>query len=95
MQYILNFIIEDALDEEDELNFMLAITINLDFLKLKLQSQVIKPNNKAAIDKYSKLLSYVLNKHKSVNKIAIFLKQILKQKLTLAPIFILSKRRKL
>lgn len=68
MQHILNPIIEDILDKKN---------------KSKLQLQVIKPDNKVAIDGYPELLLYILPKYKNIKKIATLLKQILKQKPTI------------
>lgn len=79
MQYVPNLTIENALNKKDKLNFIsaTAITINLNFSKLKLQLQVTKLDDKIITDEYFELLLYILPEHKSVNKIIIFLKQIL------------------
>lgn len=80
MQYVSNFTVKDILNEKNKLDPIstIVITINPNFSKPKLQIQVTKPDDKLAIDKYPKLLLYILFKHKNISKIAIFLKQILK-----------------
>lgn len=58
----------------------------------KYEKKWKKSNSRQTIVKYPELLPYILLKHKNIKNIAIFLKQIIKQKLTVP---ILPKEKKL